>query len=98
MSPKHIQTIQKSLFALAILVFMARTVGVFDASIINITSNWLIGRPLLVPALGESSLISGFEDSWLSLIDGLAWCAAVLLVSAAVLFSLPPATEATDKD
>lgn len=98
MSPRDIQSIQISLFALAILVFLARTIGVFDASIINITSNWLIGRPLLVPALGSSSLLSGFEDSWLSLIDGLAWCAAVLLMSAAVLFSLPPATEAPDKD
>lgn len=98
MSRQHIQSIQKTLFALAILVFIARTVGVFDASIINITSNWLIGRPLLVPALGASSFLSGFEDSWLSLIDGLAWCAAMLLVSAVVFFWLPPATEATDEN
>ena len=85
--------LQGLLILVALGAFIGRFFGVFDLSALNTVSNWLTGRPVLVPELAASSGWAGMEDMWLRWIDALVWGAIVLGAGIVVLFSLPPTSD-----
>lgn len=84
----YLKWAERLLITVAVGVGIARFLGLVKVSLVNTMSTWILGHPILVPAMQPTSILMPAEDAMLGLIDAFAWMSVVSGGGAVVLIAV----------